>query len=130
MKGQDPVSNRQRNQLAFISEFCTDLAHVPGVKNVVADALTRQFDREIAVVYAIAHRLTDVDLESLAASQLEDSDCQAGAADTSLKLRRVRLPGVNADLLCDTSLGRPRVLVPEPWKRKFFSTVHQLAHPS
>ena len=39
-KARDPVSNRQRHQLAYISEFATDVAHVPGFENVVADALT------------------------------------------------------------------------------------------
>ena len=39
-KARDPVSNRQRNQLSVISEFCTDLAHVPVVQNVVADTLS------------------------------------------------------------------------------------------
>ena len=39
-KAKDPVSNRQRQLIAFISEFATDISQVPGVKNVVADALT------------------------------------------------------------------------------------------
>ena len=39
-KAKDPVSNRQRQQLAFISEFATDIVHVPGADNVVADAFT------------------------------------------------------------------------------------------
>ena len=49
LKPKDPISNRQRHQLAYISEFCTDVAHVPGCKNVVADTLSRQFD-EVAIV--------------------------------------------------------------------------------
>ena len=60
------MSNRQRHQLAFISEFATDIAHVPGLENVVADALTRQFDdeRASAIVNAITHMLADVDLST------------------------------------------------------------------
>jgi len=34
-------SARQVRQMAYISEFTTDLRHVPGSKNVVADALSR-----------------------------------------------------------------------------------------
>ena len=41
-KAKDPVSDRQRQQLAFISEFVTTIEHIPGVENVVADALSRQ----------------------------------------------------------------------------------------
>ncbi len=36
-----PWSARQVRQLAYISEFTTDLRHVPGQKNVVADTLSR-----------------------------------------------------------------------------------------
>ena len=108
MKGRDPISNRQRNQLAFISEFCTDLAYIPGVQNVVADALTRQFDDEIAIVNTIAHKMTDIDLEMLAAAQLSDPDCQSEAVDTCLMLKEIQFPGVRTSLWCDTSIGRPR----------------------
>jgi hypothetical protein len=36
-----PWSARQVRQLAYISEFTTDLRHVPGKRNMVADALSR-----------------------------------------------------------------------------------------
>jgi cleavage and polyadenylation specificity factor subunit 1 len=36
-----PWSARQVRQLAYISEFTTDLRHIPGPKNVVADTLSR-----------------------------------------------------------------------------------------
>ena len=51
-KTRDPVSNRQRHQLAFVSEFCIDLGHVPGIDNVVADALSRQHDDEMTALGA------------------------------------------------------------------------------
>jgi hypothetical protein len=34
-------SARQVRQLAYISEFSTDIRHTPGLRNVVADALSR-----------------------------------------------------------------------------------------
>ena len=128
MKARDPVSNRQRHQLAFISEFATDIAHVPGLENVVADALTRQFDdeKESAIVHAIAHSLVDVDIEELAKKQPAIADEQV----SSLKLQLVRFPGVEKKLVCDISLGRPRVLVPECSRRKIFNAIHSLSHPS
>ena len=36
-----PWSPRQQRQLAFISEYTTDVRHVPGKDNLVADALSR-----------------------------------------------------------------------------------------
>ena len=32
-------------------------------------------------------------------------------------------------VLCDTSTGPARHIVPEPWRRRVFDTIHALAHP-
>ena len=40
-KVSDPWSNRQQRHLAAISEFTTDVRHIAGKRNVVADALSR-----------------------------------------------------------------------------------------
>jgi hypothetical protein len=37
----DPWSDRQQRQLAYIAEYTSNIRHVPGKSNVVADALTR-----------------------------------------------------------------------------------------
>ena len=37
----DPWSNRQQRHLAYISEFTTDIHHIQGKDNHVADALSR-----------------------------------------------------------------------------------------
>ena len=129
-KAKEPVSNRQRHQLAFISEFATDIAHVPGLENVVADALTRQFDDEevsaSAVVHAVTHVLSDVDLAQLA----QEQGPMAAKPTTSLRLNEIRFPGINRPVVCDTSLGRPRVLVPDGSRRRIFDAIHGLAHLS
>ena len=63
-KMKDLLSNRQRYQISFISEFCADIAQVPGCNNVLVNALSRQFDDTATVIVnTIAHRLTDVDLD-------------------------------------------------------------------
>ena len=128
LKARDPVSNRQRHQLAFISEFATDIAHIAGLENVVADTLTRQFDdkEDSAYVHSVTHAMVDVDLDDLAEEQPPIGDEAASA----LKLQLVTFPGISRPLVCDTSLGRPRVLVPENRRRTIFEAVHKLAHPS
>ena len=70
-KARDPASNRQRHQLALISEFATDVAHIPGLENVVADALSRQYDDEDlpAVVHSVVHALIDVVLPAMVGAQ-------------------------------------------------------------
>ena len=104
------MSNNQRQQLNFISEFATDIAHVPGSKNVVADALTRQYDdkRASAVVHSVVHSLTDINLSELAAEQ-QPPGKESGSSHV---LEYENFPGVDRPVVCDTSQGRPRVLVP------------------
>ena len=99
------VSNRQRHQLAFVSELATDIAHIPGLKKVVADALTCQYDdeHELAIVHSIAHKLSDVDLSKLALEQLPIDEEPA----SSPNLEYIHLPGTNRQIVCNTSLGKP-----------------------
>ena len=127
-KARDPISNLQLQQLAFIREFVTDIALVPVAENVVADALTLQYDDEkaSAIVHAIAHNLVDVDLSELAAEQRPISEEQALA----LVLEEVKFEGIEQPVVCDTSLGKPRVLVPAAHRRSIFDAMHNLSHPS
>ena len=128
LKARDPVSNQQRQQIAFISEFATDIAHMPGLEDVVADALTLQYDdgQAVVLVYSIAHTLADVDLSDLA----EEQPSLDAEPVSSLKLKHVKFPGVDQPVVCDTSTWKPRVLVPAARRRQIFDTVHNLAHPS
>ena len=127
-KARDPVLNRQHQQLAFISEFATDIAYVPWIENVVAEALTRQFDDEeaSAQVHAVTHSLSDVDLAELAREQTPLVE----EPSSSLSLKQVSFSGVDRLVVCDTSIGRPRVLVPEARRRAIFEAIHSMAHPS
>ena len=99
-----------------------------GLENVFVDALTRQYDdeEESAIIHAISHNLSNVDLTLLARAQHPLMEETA----SSLQLEEVRFPGVDQPVVCNTSLGRPRVLVPEARKRSIFDAVQGLAHPS
>ncbi|KAJ1518939.1 hypothetical protein ONE63_011448 [Megalurothrips usitatus] len=115
----DKIPPVQRNHLTYISQFCTDIRHVNGAENVVADALSR--------VEAI--QLPAVDPQALADAQHHDDDLRTWPADASLKLEKVPVPGTNLELWCDTSAGRPRPFVPAPLRRRVFRQLHDLSHP-
>ena len=127
LKAREPVSNRQKHQLAFISEFCTEIAHVPGVDNVVADAMSRQHDDEAGgdseFVHAMAHFLADVDLDELASDQPSNPDAENS---TSLVLQHLQLPGCSRKIWRDTSQSRARFLVPQSWQKRIFEAHTQL----
>lgn len=66
----------------------------------------------------------------MASSQQGDPGIQAyRTAITGLKLEDVPFGPKNLTLLCDTSSGQPRPIVPVCWRRKVFDVVHGLSHP-
>ena len=120
-KTSEPWSGRQQRQLSAISEFTTDIQHLSGKDNFVADCLSR------AVVGSVHLGL---DYAAMAADQAADSDIQAyRSTPTALRLEDVVFDAANATLLCDTSTAHPRPLVPAAWRRQVFDAIHGLSHP-
>ena len=92
-KSSDSVSGRQSRQLATITEATTDVRHVAGKDNVVADALSRTDPPAQARPYGGAPELDDIteetpgflcnavlpgiDYQELADAQANDPDVQA-----------------------------------------------------
>ena len=117
-------SPRELRHLAFISEFTTDIRHVSGAANPVADALSRPSD-VCTVVPAI-------DLATLANAQQCDLDL--------VKLRSAPSPGTSIQWSCryvspdtylhgDISTGSFRPYVPASLREAVFNHLHNLAHP-
>ena len=126
-KISEPWSLRQQRQLTAISEFSTDIQHVSGKNNPVADALSRSLTEQqpSETLNAVAE---GVDYIAMAISQGTDEEVQSlRIKTTSLVLKDLSYNGTT--LLCDTSTGTARPVVPETFKRKVFETVHNLAHP-
>ena len=121
-KISDLWTNRQQRHLSFISEFTTDIRHVSGKDNIVADALSR------ATINALH---TGVDYAAMAECQEKDPSVQAYRTTTSgLQLVDVPFGPSGKTLLCDISTGRTRPIVPVEWRRQVFDLVHGLSHPS
>ncbi|GFO48569.1 Pol polyprotein [Plakobranchus ocellatus] len=118
-KLSDPWTSRQQRHLAFISEFSTDIRHVSGKSNVVADCLSRA---------ALSNVVLGIDYDAMAKAQTEDKDVKAfPTAITGLRIMPFKIN--NSTLLCDVSTGHPRPLVPRSFQRHVFATIHSLAHP-
>ncbi|XP_075315187.1 uncharacterized protein l1td1 [Odontesthes bonariensis] len=120
-KVTQPWSGRQQRQLTYISEFTTDIAHLSGKHNQVADCLSR------AVAGAVHLGL---DYGSMATEQATDPDVQAcRSSATGLQLQDVAFDDAGTTLLCDISMGSPRPVVPAKWRRPVFDAIHSLSHP-
>ena len=107
--------------MAFISEFTSDIRHIHGESNSVADALSRNVS---AIVQA------PVELEALASAQLDDQEIrQLSSTDTSLQLEHLPIPNSPRTVLCDTSQGTPRPIVPSIMRHNIYNQLHSLSHP-
>lgn len=117
----DRASPRQLNQLGFISQFTTEIVHVSGSDNIVADALSRINAIDMPTI------LSTVDIKS---AQETDSELQQllASKDTSCNLQRLIIE--NQSIYCDTSTGWIRPYLPTALRRRAFDIVHSAAHPS
>jgi len=105
--------------LDFIGQFTTDIRHVSGNENVVADALSR--------VEEIRYPL---DYTALAASQEADEQIKEyEGPESSLRLRRINVPDMGVAILCDVAEATPRSFLTEAFRRVAFDSIHNLAHP-
>ena len=122
-KVSKPWSARQQCHLSYISEFTTDIQHVHGKDNSVADALSR--------TTAVAEVHLGIDYLAMTEDQKQVAEVQDyRTGTTSLRLEDVAFRRQGVTLLCDMSTGLPRPIVPASWRRQVFDVVHSLSHPS
>ena len=111
----EPWSARQQRRLSYISEYTTDIRHVAGKSNVVADCLSR------TIIGATGPGLCPY-------------ECGPGLRVRGLRssefgLEEVAVGNSDVKLRCDVSTGQPRLLVPVNWRRPVFEALHGLSHP-
>ena len=102
----DRHSPREVCHLDFISQFTSDIRHMVGAGNPVANVLSHlkanavQFD----------HTPASIDFEAFAKAQPTDDDDldKLQSATSTLKLERLSMPMCSDTLLCDTSVRTPR----------------------
>lgn len=121
---QNPAkaSPRQFRHLDFISQFTSDIQHISGVDNVVADTFSRV--DEICIPESI-------DYSKIADAQSTDSDLKSVLeGGTSLKLEKLPIAfGSNKEIYCDTSLSKNRPFIPKTMRQLVFNAFHNQSHP-
>ena len=145
-------SPRQTRHLSFISEFTTDIRHLSGADNVVADALSRPVETPNAACSLSAQCPSSAPLPPVVAScstvnsstfpscvpadvmareQLRcNKEMDSYYTDSSLTLKILPSssePGA-LPLLCDISLRSPRPVVPRSLVPKLLLHLHGLSH--
>eukprot|EP00795_Rhopilema_esculentum_P007425 gene7425-biopygen8703 len=118
----DRYSPREIRHLDFISQFTSDIRHVKGHQNVVADALS-------CIELNSLLNIPSLDFVTLSAAQQQDSEFHQVQSNTSLNLKEFPLPADSGTIICDISTGTPRPYVPVCYRRLVFNHLHSLAHP-
>ncbi|GFX42565.1 hypothetical protein TNCV_261001 [Trichonephila clavipes] len=117
----DKCSPRQIRQLDFISQFTTNIVHIPGSDNIAADVLSR--------VSAITFP-SQIDYDCIAETQQTDQELHTLiASGTSLNSKKVTFPNSSTEIMCDLSTGTARPYVPKQHRQDVFSAMPNLSHP-
>jgi hypothetical protein len=148
-----PWSARQQRQLAFLSEFTSDIRHTPGHANVVVDALSRPppaqqaaSNRAVAEKPAAALHATiaapplppanqqraspppsALDFTAVAAAQASCPD--VATMRNSSTLQTVQWPVDGVQLLGHVSTGVFRPFLPTQFRQAAIRSLHDVHHP-
>ena len=129
----DRYSPRQTRHLDLISQFTSDIRHVKGAHNPVADALSRadstSSNTTACAVADSGNSLPVIDFKAMAAAQDSDPELPYLQNSSSLKLQPVPIAMSDATILCDVSTQVSRPYVPADYRRAIFNSLHGMSHP-
>lgn len=113
----------EERALQFISQFTTDIKHIGGKYNVVADTLSR--------VETISSP-SPIDYKTIARDQENDPELLKllNSTSSSLALKKLTLQLCSKSLYCDVSIaGSTQPFIPEAHRRIIMEHFHNIAHP-
>ncbi|GFS54678.1 integrase catalytic domain-containing protein [Trichonephila clavipes] len=108
----EKASPRQLRQLQYISKFLTNIQHVQGNDNVVADALSK------------IESVSTIDYDAIAEKQQHDKELQKLIqGSSSLQFKPSTLPS-GKTIWCDISILKIRPYIPEEFRMQMFQQIH------
>lgn len=116
------ASPRRARQLDFIGQYTTDIQHLPGINNNVADLLSR--------INAIQDNV--INFDEMAVQQRSDAELQNILREdnnVSITLTKLSIPESSAELYCHISQNRIRPYVPRTCRQAIIRKLHSLSHP-
>ncbi|UYV84107.1 hypothetical protein LAZ67_X001199 [Cordylochernes scorpioides] len=115
-QNNEKASPRQQRQLQYISQFSTDIRHISGKENIVADTLSR------------IEAVTSIDYDEIAEEQNNSDELlNLRKENTSLKFKQHPLQSGKM-LWCDVSTENRRPFIPEKFRIQIFHQFHNLNH--
>lgn len=120
----DQCTPRQLRHIDFISQFTTDIRHISGENNVIADMLSRIESPQVSEIHGI-------DYEQLQNEQKRDDELKDIVLNktSNLELKLIEIPGTKYTIYCDISNNKTRPFIPLKLRKTYFSLIHNLNHP-
>ncbi|KFD64412.1 hypothetical protein M514_13470 [Trichuris suis] len=123
-RGSGMHNSRKVRHLDYITSFTSDVRHIKGNRNAVADALSS------ISIDSLSVQVDSAKLAQLAKAQSTDEELRhLRDSSTSLHLQKVEVPNSAPSIWCDVSHGKIRPFLPAPLRRDVFNTLHSLSHP-
>lgn len=118
----EKASPRQRRHLDLIAQFTSDIRHISGVDNIVADTLSRVEEINVG---------SSIDYASIADEQAQDTELiDFIRTSSSLNFKKFPVFGTEKEIVCDVSTGIERPFIPKAFRRHVFESFHNMSHPS
>ena len=133
-----PWSDMQQRRLSFQSEFNCEVHHLPGPKNVVADALSHPESNVVphhpppTTLISEIRPVPPPPVPGISFSEMsiQQQTCpKIEVLKHSSALSVILVPYSDSNLLCDTSSGILGPLVPEKIRRSVFMSIHNISQP-
>lgn len=127
---------REERWLEYISIFTTDIRHIKGSRNVVADALSRQYTNQSATQEdTIQSNDIGTNISAILSNPIEDNLVSLQEQDPELKAILDGTVVCSGSLVkvgniyCNVLNGQPRRYIPSSLRLKMFKDYHNLSHP-
>lgn len=121
-KATETISPQHLRQLHYISQFTTDIRHIKGKDNIVADFLSRI--NEI--------KCNSIDYNLLSIDQENDEEIKniiEGNSKFSISLTKMPIPASDKSLYCQVHNHTARPFMTKSFRKQTFRAIHNLAHP-
>jgi hypothetical protein len=118
----EKASPRQLRHLDYIGQFTTNVQHISGKANIVADTLSRI--QEVLIPKPVKY-------EAVAEAQENDEELKSllmTSTDSILHFKKISIPDSNKQMYCDVSTGVIRPYIPPQFRRQVFESIHNLSH--
>ncbi|PZC79258.1 hypothetical protein B5X24_HaOG216524 [Helicoverpa armigera] len=113
------IAPRRIRHLEFIAQFTTDIRHLAGNLNPVADALSRVEQIDCP---------TPVNWNEIADMQRNDTELAQLLNNKNLIWKTIQLSGAR-QLFCEKSRANLRPYVPKLLRKEVFDSMHNITHP-